>query len=90
MPPTTKHPEAQADTKPVALQINTAGAWRNVIRFDAVNDEDSHKVMRHAPALAIVGSGTLRIVTDDGLQQCITAWDMKRGWYDFKTGQPLR
>lgn len=81
---TTEH------TKPVALQINTTGAWRNVIKFDAANDEDSHKVMKHAPALAIVGSGTLRIVTDDGLQQGLTFWDIKRGWCDFKTGRPIR
>jgi hypothetical protein len=90
MPPTTKHREADAETKPVALQINTAGGWRNVIKFDAANDEDSTRVMKHAPPLATIGSATLRIVTDDGLQQCLTAWDIKRGWYDFKTGAPLR
>jgi hypothetical protein len=75
--------------KPVKLQINTAGAWRNVIEFDAAEVEDAGAVMFHASVIARVGSATLRIVTADGMQTALCSWTADEGWRDFATGKAL-
>lgn len=67
--------------KPVKLQINTSGAWRNVISFDAADEKASGQVLAAAPVLAEIGRGTLRIVIDDGLQEVLQSWTPEKGWH---------
>ena len=45
--------------------------------------------MDSAPTLARIGQGTLRIVTDDGMQSALAMWDAKDGWVDFLTREAL-
>lgn len=66
--------------KPCRLQINTAGAWRNVLDFDA--DKHGDQVQEHAASLGAIIDAKLRIITADGLQQVLLYWDSKRGWHD--------
>lgn len=73
-----------AAPKPVQLQINTSGAWRNVVGFNAGDAEACGVIEYHAPALAVVGSGTLRIVIADGSQQVLRHWSLAEGWRDWK------
>lgn len=75
--------------KRVQLQINTSGAWRKVISFDAANEVHCAEVMTAAPTLAEVGGGTLRICTDDGTQMALALWTTADGWVDFATRRPL-
>ena len=37
---------AQTDTRPVQLQVNTNGAWKTVVAFDAGNDLAAEEVQR--------------------------------------------
>lgn len=55
----------KAEPRPVKLQINTTGAWRDVMRFDA---SDGDKVMNQAGAIYKHDSANdlrLRIITAD-------------------------
>lgn len=70
--------------KPVVLQINTAGAWRNVITFDAADADACGVIEYHAPGVAVVGRAKLRVVTNDGLQTPLRHWDIERGWRDWE------
>ena len=80
--------KVQASTK-VKLQINTSGAWRNVIEFDSADHQNGVMVMRHAPAIATLGKGTLRIVLADGSQTALFSWTSKQGWCACETGRAL-
>jgi hypothetical protein len=70
--------------KPVKLQVNTSGAWKDVIRFDAANDVESCEVMGAAETLGRVSKAKFRITTDDGLQQALKHWAPDTGWKDHK------
>jgi hypothetical protein len=76
-------------SKPVKLQINATGAWRNVLTFNAADDDQAASVMHHAAELARIGKASLRIATDDGLQTAITYWHATSGWVDAVTRKPL-
>jgi hypothetical protein len=80
--------KVQATTK-VKLQINISGAWRNVIEFDGADHQNAVMVMRHAPAIATLGKGTLRIVSADGSQTALFSWTSKQGWCDCETGRAV-
>lgn len=75
---------AASVSRPVLLQINTSGAWRNVVAYDAGDADACGVIEHHAPALAVVGRGKLRIVTNDGLQLPLRHWDIARGWCDWR------
>jgi hypothetical protein len=60
------------------LQINQAGAWRDVVRFDA--DQHGDAIQQHAPLLAAVVGATLRIVIADSLNNCLLRWSIDTGW----------
>ena len=48
------------------LQINTAGAWKNVIEFSEKTPEDLDSVLYHARALLTHGTGHVSMpITDD-------------------------
>lgn len=65
------------------LQINTAGAWRTMVKLDLTNTEQSAKAMRLAAQLAELFSARLRTCTDDGKQTVLSHWnDKASGWTD--------
>lgn len=70
-------------TRPCKLQINTAGAWRDVLRFD-LDAVDAEALQVAAANLVTIGNpsgrATLRIVMDNGLTDVLTHWDAKKGW----------
>jgi hypothetical protein len=72
----------QAATKrPVKLQVNTTGAWRNVLDFDA-NDGDP--VMSAAVGLfSLVPHATLRIIVP-GEVAALMYWAREKGWVEQK------
>lgn len=63
---TTKQPRM------VKLQINSSGAWRDVLRFDI----DEHDVE------AIQAAAVNLVVLADALQTALIRWDAKRGWVE--------
>lgn len=69
--------------KLVKLQIKSAGAWRDVLRFD-IDAVDSDAVQQAAANLMILadpsGRVGLRISTADVFQTALTHWDAKSGW----------
>ena len=72
-------------TRPCKLQINSSGAWRDVLRFD-IDAVDSVALMDAATNLLVIadpdGRATLRIAAADSFQQALTRWDAKNGWVD--------
>lgn len=76
--------KAKPAPRPVLLQINTSGAWRNVVQFDAGDADACGVIEYHAPGVAVVGRGKLRVVTNDGLQQPLRHWDIEHGWRDWE------
>jgi len=61
-----------ADTKPVQLQVNNTGAWKNVCNFDAANVAAADKVTDAAEALQQIDpSLKFRIATRDGLNEAL-------------------
>jgi hypothetical protein len=74
--------------KPVKLQINTTGAWRNVIRFDADKDVEYLEVMGAAETLGRVAKATLRIVVENSpvpkSPLVLIRWSQDAGWKDAR------
>lgn len=72
-------------SRPVKLQINTTGAWRDVLRFD-LDKVDVEALQLAAQRLVEVadpdGRTSLRIVIADALQAALVRWDAKAGWAD--------
>lgn len=83
----TKCKRPAAPVKPVQLQINTTGAWRNVIAFDADKARQSSAAMKHGAALAGIAGGTCRVVLADGTQAALAHWTPEAGWVDSVTGK---
>lgn len=76
---TTKQPRM------VKLQINNAGAWRDVVRFD-IDAQDWEAIQVAAVNLVVLadpdGRTSLRIATADAFQTALVRWDAKKGWVD--------
>jgi hypothetical protein len=71
--------------RPCKLQINSSGAWRDVLRFDidAGNDQAIQEAAAHLVALADPGGRTgLRIAIADAYQTVLVRWDQQKGWVD--------
>ena len=67
----------------VRLQLNTSGAWKDILRFDidAVDDQAIQIAAVHLVELAYPrGSASLRIATADAFQTSLVRWDAKNGW----------
>jgi hypothetical protein len=60
------------------LQINSAGAWRNVLDYDQVDDA---AVREHAAALATLSGDKLRVLHEDG--KPAARWSKTRGWEEW-------
>lgn len=76
-------------SRPCKLQINTTGAWRDLLRFD-IDEVDGNEVQHAAQELINAanpkGRTTLRITMADSLQSVIAHWDAEKGWrpYDHR------
>lgn len=66
--------------KPVQLQVNAKGAWKNVMRFDAGDESGSAQVMEAAETLGRIGNVRFRIVIADGLSEVLTHYFPGNGW----------
>lgn len=70
-------------SRPCKLQINTSGAWRDLLRFD-IDTIDADALQVAAAELVSIadpeGRTTLRITMADSLQSVIVRWDAKKGW----------
>ncbi|HEX7866553.1 MAG TPA: hypothetical protein VF555_16475 [Variovorax sp.] len=68
--------------KPVKLQLNNTGAWKDVVHFDAANDIASETVLDAANTLGGLDAGrvTFRIVTEDALPEVLMSWSKANGW----------
>ena len=73
----------------VKLQINTAGAWRDVLRFD-IDAVDVKAIQAASVQLVEVaypqGGASLRIVTTEAYPRALWHWDLKRGWEAVMSG----
>lgn len=73
--------------RPVKLQVNTSGAWRDVIRFDASKEVESAEVMGAAETLGRISRCAFRVVVaDEGGRSplVLTVWAVDTGWKDHK------
>lgn len=77
-----------AASKPVKLQINAAGAWRDVISFNAANDIECAEVMSAGETLGRVGKATLRVVMANSPHprspEVLLRWSRDDGWKESK------
>lgn len=70
-------------SKPVKLQVNDSGSWRNVIRFDAAHDMQCAEVLAAAEMLGKAAQrSTFRVAMDDALQLPLMYWTREKGWVD--------
>ena len=76
-------------TKPMKLQVNTAGAWKDVISFDDAEDHVTEEIMEHAHYLGIhdTGVSAFRITAADPAIGVLANWNRKGGW---RTGHAAR
>jgi hypothetical protein len=78
----------QSFTKPVKLQVNTSGAWKDIVRFDADDTRRTDQVTDAADELGLVGAGaiTFRIVSDEPLPCVLFNWTHGPGWKEAGRG----
>jgi len=71
--------------RPCKLQINSSGAWRDVLRFD-LDETDVEALQVAAANLVLIANGGgktgLRITAADAFQTALIRWDAKKGWVD--------
>ncbi|MGE0446166.1 MAG: hypothetical protein AB7P99_13135 [Vicinamibacterales bacterium] len=83
-------------SKPCKLQMNNSGAWKDIVRFDASEDERTDDLLNAAAQLAdVVNDGekkpymTLRVVSDERIPAVLMRYvGREAGWRDAKTGEP--
>lgn len=67
----------------VRLQLNTSGAWKDILRFD-IDEVDDQAIQVAAVQLVELayprGTASLRIATADAFQTALVRWDAKNGW----------
>jgi hypothetical protein len=71
-------------TKPVKLQVNTSGAWRDVIAFDAEKDIESAEAMSAAATLGRIAKAKFRVVIKNSpvprAPIVLMHWSPETGW----------
>ncbi len=73
-------------TNPVVLQLNTSGAWRNLVKFDGAKARLLKKAMTAGKALADISDASARIAKDDGHQTALAHYAAGQGaWRDART-----
>ena len=71
-------------SKPVTLQVNTSGAWKGVVNFDAGKDAEAADVMEAAAVLGRASGAKFRVVIRDGLQTVLAHWTQEKGWVEWR------
>lgn len=80
---------------PLRLELNAAGSWKLISRFNAFNADDRQDVLKCAAALvdALAAAGSpglkLRVSTDDAQPKALTYFDHARGWWPKKPAEVL-
>jgi len=82
--------------KPVKLQLNNSGAWKDIVRFDAADEDRTDAIMNAGAQLADAANEglkkpqfTLRIVTDEPYPAVLMRYEgFEGGWRDARTGEP--
>lgn len=72
--------------KPVTLQINTAGAWRNVVRFNAADAAATDQILDAAATIATHADGvpSIRVVViEGGYPEPLARWSKESGWVNL-------
>lgn len=73
-------------TNPVVLQLNTSGAWRNLVKFDGSKARLLKKAMSAGKALADIANASARIAKDDSYQTALAHYAAGDGaWRDART-----
>lgn len=68
-------------TKPVKLELNNAGSWKTILRFEADDQHAADNALAAAEMLGKVNPRmTWRIASDDGLNDVLMRWSVERGW----------
>ncbi len=69
-------------SRPMKLQANTAGAWKDVITFDGAQDHVTDEVMDNVHYLGIHDSGntSFRFIAVDPLIGVLAHWTRVDGW----------
>ncbi len=69
-------------SKPMKLQVSTAGAWKDVITFDGADDTVASEVMDSAHWIGIHDSGnaSFRITAVDPQIGTLVHWTRADGW----------
>jgi len=75
-----------ARKKPVKLQVNNSGAWKDVVRFDAADAHAAGEVMGAAETLGRIDGGktTFRIVMENSLSTSLYRWSSQNGWQEVR------
>jgi len=72
--------------KPAKLQANTAGAWKDVARFDVADEEACACVMNAARDIGFHATHDVkfRVVRDDALNEPLMTWTKQDGWKEWR------
>ena len=73
---------AVARLRPIKLQLNNSGAWKDVTHFDASDDAVGQQVLDAADTLGRINAHrvTYRLVTEDALPAVLMTWNKDVGW----------
>lgn len=75
---------------PLRLELNAAGSWKLIAKFEGFNADDRVDVLKSAAGLidALHGAGTtglkLRVATDEAYPRALTHFETARGWWPKK------
>ena len=77
---------APVPMKPAKLQVNTAGAWKDVARFDVADEAACAAVMNAARDIGFYATHDVRfrVVRDDALNEPLTTWTKQDGWKEWR------
>lgn len=77
---------APVPVKPAKLQVNTAGAWKDVARFDVADEAACAAVMNAARDIGFYATHDVRfrVVRDDALNEPLMTWTKQDGWKEWR------
>lgn len=84
----TEHLATAPEPRPVRLEINNAGSWKLIARFDAGNEALSNKACAAGQLLGEINpTSTFRLATDEALPHVLMRWNAVRGWWIVASDQ---
>ncbi|MBX3660709.1 MAG: hypothetical protein KF740_19920 [Ramlibacter sp.] len=66
--------------KPVKLQVNTSGAWKDVVTFDAADDAVGDQVIEGAAQIGRATAFRFRVVMTGPFSEVLMHFDPVAGW----------